>query len=131
MSRDALIGLWVKRFLLEHLASERNLSRNTQQSYRDTLTLFLPFASARKKVPIERLEVTDLSREVLREFLDHLEEIRSCSVRTRNQRLAAIHAVVTLRLPAIPGHKAERKSSRTQGLDREHGISPAVFVPLP
>jgi site-specific recombinase XerD len=93
MSRDALIGPWVKRFLLEYLTSERNLSRNTQRSYRDTLTIFLPFASARKKVPIERLEVTDLSREVLREFLDHLEQVRSCSVRTRNQRLAALHAM--------------------------------------
>jgi site-specific recombinase XerD len=93
MSRDALIGPWVKRFLLVHLASERNLSRNTQRSYRDTLTLFLPFASARKKKPIERLEVVDLSREVIRDFLDHLEQSRGCSVRTRNQRLAALHAM--------------------------------------
>jgi len=27
--------------------------------------------------------VADLSREVLRDFLDHLEQSRSCSVRTR------------------------------------------------
>jgi integrase/recombinase XerD len=93
MSKGALVGPWVKRFLLEHLVSERNLSRNTQRSYRDTLALFLPFASARKKMPIERLEVTDLSREVLRDLLDHLEQSRSCSVRTRNQRLAALHAM--------------------------------------
>jgi site-specific recombinase XerD len=106
MSRDALIGPWVKRFLLEHLASERNLSRNTQRSYRDTLTLFLPFASARKKVPIERLEVTDLSREVLREFLDHLEQVRSCSVRTRNQRLAALHAMARFIAERSPEHIA-------------------------
>jgi integrase/recombinase XerD len=106
MSRDALIGPWVKRFLLEHLVSERNLSRNTQRSYRDTLTLFLPFACARKKVPIERLEVTDLSREVLREFLDHLEQSRSCSVRTRNQRLAALHAMARFIAERSPEHIA-------------------------
>src|ERR1700679_1591744 len=93
MTKPTQLGVWVKRFLLEHLVSERNLSRNTQRSYRDTLTLFLPFASARKKKPIDRLEVTDLSRDVIRDFLDHLEKSRSCSVRTRNQRLAAIHAM--------------------------------------
>lgn len=106
MSRDALIGPWVKRFLLDHLASERNLSRNTQRSYRDTLTLFLPFASARKKVPIERLEMIDLSREVLRGFLDHLEQVRSCSVRTRNQRLAALHAMARFIAERSPEHIA-------------------------
>ena len=106
MSRDTLIGPWVRRFLLEHLVSERNLSRNTQRSYRDTLALFLPFASASKKKPIERLEVADLSREVLRDFLDHLEKSRSCSVRTRNQRLAALHAMARFIAERSPEHIA-------------------------
>ena len=106
MSKDALVGPWVKRFLLEHLVSERNLSRNTQRSYRDTLALFLPFASVRKKKPIERLEVADLSREVLRDFLDHLEQSRSCSVRTRNQRLAALHAMARFIAERSPEHIA-------------------------
>jgi hypothetical protein len=29
---------------MEHLVGERNLARNTQTSYRDTLALLLPFA---------------------------------------------------------------------------------------
>ena len=41
---DALLGSWVRRFLLEHLVVERNLSRNTQRSYRDSLRLLIPFA---------------------------------------------------------------------------------------
>ena len=40
------MGPWVRRFLLEHLVSERNLSRNTQASYRDTLTLLLPLPAS-------------------------------------------------------------------------------------
>ena len=41
--RDAsLLGPWVRRFLMEHLVGERNLARNTQRSYRDTLRLLLP-----------------------------------------------------------------------------------------
>jgi len=104
MSRDAPIGPWVKRFLFDHLVSERNLSRNTQRSYRDTLSLFLPFASARKKKPIDRLEVIDLSREAIRDFLDHLEQSRNCSVRTRNQRLAALHAMARFIAERSPEH---------------------------
>ena len=34
-----------------------------------------------------------LSRDVLKDFLDHLEHERHCKIRTRNQRLAAIHAM--------------------------------------
>src|SRR5215831_5282506 len=45
MKDKNLLGPWIRRFLLEHLVAERNLSRNTQASYRDTLTLLLPFAS--------------------------------------------------------------------------------------
>ena len=44
--RDAsLLGPWVRRFLTEHMAGERNLARNTQRSYRDTLRLLLPSRS--------------------------------------------------------------------------------------
>ena len=35
MTDPALLGPWLRRFLLEHLVGERNLARNTQQSYRD------------------------------------------------------------------------------------------------
>jgi integrase/recombinase XerD len=37
------LGPWIRRFLLEHLIKERNLSPNTQRSYRDTLAMLLPF----------------------------------------------------------------------------------------
>ena len=38
MTKTILLGPWVRRFLLEYLVSERNLTRNTQCSYRDTQT---------------------------------------------------------------------------------------------
>ena len=48
--RNAL-GPWLRRFLLEHLVSERNLSLNTQRSYRDTLVLLVAFLRARSGRP--------------------------------------------------------------------------------
>ena len=53
MTELSLLGPWVRRFLLEHLVGERNLARNTQQSYRDTLRLLLPFAARKVRRPID------------------------------------------------------------------------------
>jgi site-specific recombinase XerD len=96
----------VKRFLLDHLISERNLSTNTQRSYRDTLTLLLPFVSKGQKKPVDRLEVFDLSSRILTSFLDHVESERKCSIRTRNQRLAAVHAMARFIAERSPEHIA-------------------------
>jgi integrase/recombinase XerD len=93
MTDTALLGPWVRRFLLEHLVGERNFARNTQQSYRDTLRLLLPFSASRLRKPIDRLKAEDLSADHIREFLHDLEIQCGCSVATRNQRLAAIHSL--------------------------------------
>lgn len=44
MTDQTPLAPWVRRFLLEHLVTERNLARNTQRSYRDALCLPLPFS---------------------------------------------------------------------------------------
>ncbi|ANT54581.1 tyrosine-type recombinase/integrase [Mesorhizobium amorphae] len=93
MKNEMLLGPWVRRFLLEHLVAERNLSRNTQASYRDTLMLLLPFASNHAARAIDRMVVEDLTPSIIRQFLDHLERDRKCSGVTRNQRLATIRSL--------------------------------------
>jgi site-specific recombinase XerD len=93
MNDSALLGSWVRRFLLEHLVAERNLARNTQRSYRDALALLLPFVGGKLNRSVDRLTVVDLSADLVRSFLAHLEQARHCSVTTRNQRLAAVHAL--------------------------------------
>jgi site-specific recombinase XerD len=89
----SLLGPWVRRFLMEHIVSERNLARNTQRSYRDTLQLLLPAIARRARKPVDRLDVIDVSAERVRQFLGELEEKRQCGIATRNQRLAAIRAL--------------------------------------
>ena len=93
MCKNSLLGPWVRRFLMEHLISERNLARNTQRSYRDTLQLLLPFVAGSARKPVDRLDVIDVSADRVRQFLTDLEKKRGCGVATRNQRLAAIHAL--------------------------------------
>src|SRR5260370_2218662 len=84
------LGPWLRRFLCEHIVTERNLARNTRSSYRDTFSLLLPFVSRKLRKPVDRLAVRDLTSRHVLQFLTHIEEDRGCSARTRNQRLAAI-----------------------------------------
>jgi len=93
MSKKDLIGVWVRRFLSEYLIGERNYSSNTQASYRDTLILLLPFLAKRKRTSIDLLAPSKIAAEDIRQFLNYLEKERKCSISTRNQRLAAIHAL--------------------------------------
>jgi integrase/recombinase XerD len=106
MKNESLLGPWVRRFLLEHLVTERNLSRNTQASYRDTLMLLLPFASRQGGAAIDRMTVEGLTPAILRKFLDHLERDRQCSDVTRNQRLATIHSLARFIGMRSPVHLA-------------------------
>ena len=104
-NRD-LLGPWVRRFLLEHLVADRNLSRNTQVSYRDTLTLFLPFVSKQAALAVDRLEVVHMTSGRIRAFLTYLEGERHCSIITRNQRLAAIRSLAYFIGVHAPEHLA-------------------------
>lgn len=92
MKDTQYVSMWVKRFMLEYLVSTRNLSRNTQLSYRDTFKLMLPFMAKKSKVNIDKLLVDNISVSAIKAFLTELETNRDCSLSTRNQRLAAIHA---------------------------------------
>jgi len=93
MANNVALAPWVKRFLMEHIIGERNLARNTQQSYRDAVRLFITFAARKRHRKPDELLVADIDPSLLREFLRELEETRKCSVSSRNQRLAAIHGL--------------------------------------
>ena len=79
-------------FFHEWMGKQRNLSRHTVYSYRDTWKLFLRFTAERKRRGIAELSLADLQASEVLAFLDHLEKDRKVSIGTRNCRLAAIHS---------------------------------------
>ena len=93
MSNKDLLGSWIRRFLMEYIIGERNLARNTQQSYRDAVRLLVLFAADKTRKRVDQLLIPDIDANLVREFLMHIEEKRKCSISSRNQRLAAIHAL--------------------------------------
>lgn len=79
-------------FLKEYLPSHRNVSPNTILSYRDTFTLLLRYCRDVKGLAPNRLELEHLTPTLVLDFLKHIEEVRRCQPRSRNQRLAALHS---------------------------------------
>ncbi len=93
MNNRSALAPWIRRFLMEYLIGERNLARNTQRSYRDAVRLLVVFTANKVHKKIDDLLIPDIDADLLRGFLRHIEEKRKCSVSSRNQRLAAIHAL--------------------------------------
>jgi site-specific recombinase XerD len=94
MKSDSLAFL-LHAFFHEWMGQQKNLSRHTIYSYRDTWKLFLRFAAERKRHAIDQLSLGDLQSSEVLAFLDHLEKERKVSIGTRNCRLAAIHSFFT------------------------------------
>lgn len=78
----------VQLFLCDYLPSQRNYSRNTISSYRDTLKLFVRFLIEDKGLSIARFRMKDFTREVILEFLQHIGA--SCRPSTVNNRLSSL-----------------------------------------
>ena len=79
-------------FFGHYLVNQRGFSGNTVLSYRDSMKLFLNFAMGIARKKCTELLVDDLNADTVRKFLDHVENDEKNSVRTRNNRLAAIHS---------------------------------------
>lgn len=83
----------LQAFFTDRLAGQRHASPHTVLSYRDAFRLLLDYAQrATGKTP-SALDIADLDAPLITAFLDHLEHERRSSVRTRNNRLAAIHSL--------------------------------------
>jgi site-specific recombinase XerD len=106
MSAPAALGALLHAFFVDHLVTVKGLRPASVRSYRDTIRLLLTFLAAQKRTKITRLRLEDLGFEHIVAFLRHLEHDRGNGVRTRNQRLAALHTLfdyIATREPAMLG----------------------------
>jgi integrase/recombinase XerD len=112
----------LQAFFTDRLIAQRHASEHTIASYRDTFRLLLGYAVAETGKKPSALDIADLDTALIAAFLDHIEHVRGNSVRTRNNRLAAIHslfgyaalhhpehAAVIQRVLAIPVKRYERR----------------------
>jgi integrase/recombinase XerD len=85
------LGALIHSFFVDHLQAQKGLRLASVRSYRDAMRLFLCFVAREARRPITRLSPQDLTCERVQQFLQHLEQERHNHIRTRNQRLAALH----------------------------------------
>ena len=101
-----LLAPILEAFFTERLIGQRQASQHTITSYRDTFALLLAFAHRQTGRPPSRLQLDDLDAPLIGAFLEHLEQKRHNSARTRNARLAAVHAMFRFAALRHPEHAA-------------------------
>jgi integrase len=84
----------IQLFFTDRLLKQLGVSPHTVAAYRDAFRLLLRFASERLRRAPSGLRIEDLDAPFLAKFLDHLEDVRGNCTRTRNNRLAALHALL-------------------------------------
>ena len=94
----------LQHFFTDRLLRQLGASSHTVASYRDTFRLLLRFAAQRLKREPSDLRLEDLDASFLGDFLDHLELDRRNRIRTRNNRLAALHAFFRYVSLSEPAH---------------------------
>ena len=109
----------VQAFFAEHLTQQRALSPRTVAAYRDAFMLFLGFIQARHAKAPATVKLTDITPELILDFLDHLEHERHNTVRSRNARLAALRAFLKF--------AAHRDVSALHVIERSLGVPAKRF----
>lgn len=84
----------VQRFFATRLIQQRHVTAATIAAYRDTFRLLLRFAESHLKTAPARMRLEDLDAPLVLAFLDHLEQVRGNTIRSRNARLAAVRSFI-------------------------------------
>jgi len=90
IQRRHLIGPYIQLFFVQRLRFDTNASQHTISSYRDCFRIFLRFGAKRLDGEPSEFALQDFNADFILEFLRYLENERGNSIRTRNNRLAAI-----------------------------------------
>ena len=106
----------VQQFFTDYLVAQRAVSPRTVACYRDALSLFLSFASNKLGKTPTAMHLADMRPELILAFLDHLEQDRKNTVRSRNLRLTALRAFL--------------KFAARRDVTALHDIERALAVPM-
>ena len=103
MIATSFAGL-LQPFFTDRLVRQRQASPHTIASYRDAFRLLLRFAQQQLGKEPSALVLDDFDAPFIGAFLQHVEQARRNGARTRNVRLAAIHAFFRYVAIGEPAH---------------------------
>lgn len=117
-------------YFFEYLPVQKGLSENTIQSYHDSMSVFLSYCESECHLKREKMEIKDLDRKLVEDFLDWLEQEKGNSAATRNQRRIALntffkylqyenpeHVLLCQTVCSIPKKKHEKQTIRHLPVD--------------
>lgn len=96
----------LQTFFSDYMIRQRKASPHTITAYRDAIRLLLAFIAEQTGKQPSQLDLADIDAPLLLAFLDHLENERHNTIRTRNARLAAIHSLYHYASLRHPEHAA-------------------------
>jgi len=99
------LSTYLNQFFVQYLPRIKGSSEKTVHAYRDAYRLFLPFAADYHHIKIASLRIEHLSVELILSFLNHLEQKRKNTARTRNLRLVAIKSLAKMIRFMYPQHR--------------------------
>ena len=110
MLKFALFCVLSYYFLLKYLPAERGMSENSIKSYRDTFVLLIRYFSEEKHIPVNKITLDKIDRDLVCSFLSWLQNVKCCSSSSRNTRLAALRSFFTFLEYEDPGriHQAQK-----------------------
>jgi site-specific recombinase XerD len=96
----------LQAYFSDRLVGQRGASPNTIAAYCHTFRLLLAFTKDQTGQAPSKLDIADLDATLIAAFLEHLEQVRGNTPRTRNNRLAAIHSLFGYLALQHPEHAA-------------------------
>jgi site-specific recombinase XerD len=123
MKTEKNFGHYLSIFFTKYLSDEIGVSYHTVRSYRDCFKSFLDFMDKERHLKSDHIQLSDINRANVLDYLNWIQEKYKVSSRTRNQRLAAfrsfakfmqyediIHLGQWQDIGRIPMKKAEKKA---------------------
>ncbi|MDR1703868.1 MAG: site-specific integrase [Clostridiales bacterium] len=92
------------KYLFEYLPEQKGLSEHTIKSYGDAMSLLLEFCETELHLKREKLEIKNITCELVEQFYLWLEQTKGNSVSTRNQRRIAINTFLKYLQYQNPGY---------------------------
>lgn len=122
MTASPSLAALLQAFFTDRLLQQREASPHTVAAYRDSFRVLLGYAKSELGKEPSDLALEDLDVHFISRFLQHIEQERHNSPRTRNVRLAAVHsffryvsfsepqhALLCQQVLAIPSKRYDRK----------------------
>jgi site-specific recombinase XerD len=107
MTTSVRLAPLLERFFTQRLMQERRVSPHTIGSYRDTFRLLLKFTHGRLHKSPSALVLEEIDAPLIKSFLNHLENQRGVTARTRNLRLTAIRSFFRYIEFELPTHSEQ------------------------